>query len=65
MPELGRISGLAVSETSREVAHRIRPRHDARVLPASENVLMLLDQRLFSVEASTFDAFNAALDAPA
>lgn len=29
---------------------------------ASENVL--LDQRLFSVEASTFDAFNAALDAP-
>lgn len=29
---------------------------------ASENVL--LDQRLFGVEASTFDAFNAALDAP-
>lgn len=28
---------------------------------ASENVL--LDQRLFRVEASTFDAFNAALDA--
>jgi len=29
---------------------------------ASENVL--LDQCVFSVEASTFDAFNAALDAP-
>ena len=28
---------------------------------ASENVL--LDQRLFSVEAPAFDAFNAALDA--
>ena len=29
---------------------------------AAENVL--LDQRLFSVEASTFDVFDAALDAP-
>jgi len=29
---------------------------------ASENVL--LDQRLFSIEASTFDAFNAVVDAP-